>query len=433
MPTTPLATPTTGPVQQGTRRSVGAEVDSASESFGETLDQQALDRVAASLRLSAPEGQPNAILALAGAGAAPPADATDVASQQLVSQQRQQSTRDRGQDAASASANELRSRPAAAPALATSPSSQTAPTIRDDRGTRLTAEGPVSTARAEGPGRSGARAAEQSETRSLGSGGSAASASPIAPGRPEAGNAAVSSATPQSRVAAVQAVHRLSGAGAGMQNAQPAASGGGGSRAGNTPVFSLERLSSRQADLKTAQAAPARAAPEPASAQVQRGLAQVLRQQGGALTLKLTPHELGEVRVALQINQQRVSGTIETRTSAARDLLNQNLDALKASLEQRGVTVDRLEVRLQGAAESDQRPQTWAEARHTDARAHADTGGDRPSGHAGSEDRSAGSRDGSPGRPERDADSGASAPDQDDGHGRPVELAGGWLRLDTTV
>lgn len=432
MPTTPLAAPTTGPVQQGIRRSFGAEAESASESFRQTFDQLALDRVAASLSRSAPEGQPNAILALGGAGAAPAADATDVASQQLVSQQRQQSFRDRGQDAASASANEMRSRPAAANEISTSPNSQTAPTARDDRGTRPTGEGSGSGARAEGLGRGGSRASERSETRNLAAGGPPAKAGPSALGPPETGNAAGSSATPRSRVAAVKAVQQFSGAGAGLQAAQPAGFGGGG-RAGTTPVFSLERLSSRQAALKTAQAAPARAAPEPASAQVQRGLAQVLRQQGGALTLKLTPHELGEVRVALQINQQRVSGTIETRTIAARDLLNQNLDALKASLEQRGVTVDRLEVRLQGAAESDQRPQTWAEARHTDARAHADTGGDRPSGHAGSEDRSTGSRDGSPGRPERDADSGASASDQDDGHGRPVELAGGWLRLDTTV
>lgn len=149
--------------------------------------------------------------------------------------------------------------------------------------------------------------------------------------------------------------------------------------------------------------------------------------------MKLTPNELGEVKIALRMAHNRVEGTIDAQNTLARDVLKQNIDALRASLEQRGVTVDRLEVRLQGAAESDGPAQHRAEARHGHAGAQADAGGDRPTGFAGGGERHAGGRGGHPGTPDRDAERGATAPVTDDGHGRPDEPAGGWLRLDTTA
>lgn len=149
--------------------------------------------------------------------------------------------------------------------------------------------------------------------------------------------------------------------------------------------------------------------------------------------MKLTPNELGEVKVALRITQNRVEGSIDAKTILARDVLSQNIDALRASLEQRGVTVDRLEVRLQGAAESDGPTQLRAEARNEQAGAQADAGGDRPTGDAGGGERHTGRRDGAPGSRHDSAERGATASDRDDGHGRPDEHAGGWLRLDTTA
>jgi hypothetical protein len=177
----------------------------------------------------------------------------------------------------------------------------------------------------------------------------------------------------------------------------------------------------------------ARSAEDAASAQVQRGLAQVLRQRGGTLHMKLAPAELGEVRIELRLERGRVGGTIEAGSEAARDLLSRNLDALKASLERRGVTVDRLDVRLHGAAESGARPLIGSEHPAAGDGAHAGGGDARHSGSGSGGDGPSGGRAGGPGfTGERDG-RGAALFSGDDGHGGLSEHAGGLLRLDTVA
>ncbi|MEO1534808.1 MAG: flagellar hook-length control protein FliK [Planctomycetota bacterium] len=401
--------------------------DPEAQAFREALAQQSLNQLSEMLDPSATASLPGAGVALAEATAAPPADATSLAAAELVRQDRQQSIRDRGLDAASASQQELRSRTnqAASP----SPSSASAP---PERGAGVVNE-------FVGALRQPVEPAANSQMSNQAQGGQqqppanqpSVAATPHAPSAIASGAAISSTASrvaasvvsaPSQPVKAVQAVNSMSAAVATTKQA-----------GAPTQAFSIER-----AAAKTDRAAYAKPAAAPAqrpdpTAQIQRGLAQVLRQQGGTLTMKLTPNELGEVKIALQMQQSRVTGTIDAQTVAARDLLTTNIDALKASLEQRGVTVDRLDVRLQGAAESDTHARSGAEPRHEHASTNADTGGDRHSGSTGREDRHAGNRDGAPGRPETSDDRGAATPVRGDGQGRPDEPVGQRLRLDTTA
>lgn len=427
MPAAPIPT-TSQPSREpepGRRRG-----ESDAGEFRDALHQQSLDRLAAILNPSATASLPGAGVALAGATDAPPADVAGLASRELTTQQRQQGIRERGQDAASASAQELQSRstprtgvePAASPAAAEQASPQRSETASSPSEPRVAAAKRAPAASQAGPAPQPAAPANQAVQSTGAAGASAAGASSGV----SAASPAVQANRTGSQQNAIQAVNRLgSAATAGSQASTRGTA--------NTSPFGVERIGAK-AERALAQPRPGQAAQsKDPTAQVQRGLAQILRQRGGTLTMKLTPNELGEVKIAIRMQQSRVEGTIDTRTVQARDLLRQNIDALKASLEQRGVTVDRLEVRLQGAAESDQRSQHGAEPQSGNARTHADAGGDRHSGSAGGEDRHAGGREGHPGFSQQDADRGATAPDRDDGHGRPVEQAGGWLRLDTTA
>ncbi|RNC81061.1 MAG: flagellar hook-length control protein FliK [Phycisphaera sp.] len=172
--------------------------------------------------------------------------------------------------------------------------------------------------------------------------------------------------------------------------------------------------------------------PRTFEAQLQRGLAQVLRQKGGTLSLKLTPNELGEVKVSLSLAKGRVDGSIEATNESARGLLEQNIEKLKSSLEQRGITVDRLEVRLAGAGSSERQDAQGQEARANLNQQQADAGGDRHQDSAPGEERQQGTRGGTPGGSElTDLRGAESAADDDAAQGSAAEPLGGWLRLDT--
>lgn len=172
--------------------------------------------------------------------------------------------------------------------------------------------------------------------------------------------------------------------------------------------------------------------PRTIDAQLQRGLAQVLRQRGGTLSLRLNPVDLGDVKISLSIAQGRVDGSIEATNESARGLLEQNLDKLKSSLERRGITVDRLEVRLAGAGSSETQNTQGQDARADLNQQQADAGSGRQHDSASGEDRQRGTR----GRnPDESAPAGLrgaeSAADDDAAQGSAAEPLGGWLRLDT--
>ena len=77
---------------------------------------------------------------------------------------------------------------------------------------------------------------------------------------------------------------------------------------------------------------------------VQKGLARMLAQHGGQMTVLLRPERLGEVRIRMETGGGAVRVRMEAGTEAARSALEAEIDALRAGLESRGVRVDRLEV-----------------------------------------------------------------------------------------
>ncbi|MEO0511706.1 MAG: flagellar hook-length control protein FliK [Planctomycetota bacterium] len=97
--------------------------------------------------------------------------------------------------------------------------------------------------------------------------------------------------------------------------------------------------------FKLAQSPAPRGRSAEVARQVSRGLAQLLRSDGGSLRLKLAPNTLGEVQIDLRVSQGRVDGVLSADNDVARGLLDRELASLRAALEARGVTVDRLEVR----------------------------------------------------------------------------------------
>ena len=97
-----------------------------------------------------------------------------------------------------------------------------------------------------------------------------------------------------------------------------------------------------QAPAAEAAATPAPEAAELNGARLGRGLRSAVSQGGGAVTLRLTPEALGTVRVQLDMSGGRVAAHFQAETSAARDLLQQQLPQLRASLEAQGLSVDRL-------------------------------------------------------------------------------------------
>lgn len=99
------------------------------------------------------------------------------------------------------------------------------------------------------------------------------------------------------------------------------------------------------AKLTTRQNPPIlRASKDELPAQVSRAMARIVSEGGGRITLRLNPQALGEVRVDVDMHRGVARATLNAQTEAARELLHSELDALRAALERRGVSVERLEV-----------------------------------------------------------------------------------------
>ncbi|MEM6392319.1 MAG: flagellar hook-length control protein FliK [Planctomycetota bacterium] len=86
-------------------------------------------------------------------------------------------------------------------------------------------------------------------------------------------------------------------------------------------------------------------APDPLNAaRLNRGLTAALNQKNGAVTLRLTPAELGTVRIHLQITGTNVSARFHAETPGAQNILASQLGQLRTSLEASGLSVDRISV-----------------------------------------------------------------------------------------
>jgi flagellar hook-length control protein FliK len=96
----------------------------------------------------------------------------------------------------------------------------------------------------------------------------------------------------------------------------------------------------------TLSTAPQPEEPPPAPQIVSRGLNAALAQRGGVVHIRLVPESLGEVRINMTLDAASVNVRIDAATPAAQRLLTDHLGTLRASLEARGIQVDRIAVNL---------------------------------------------------------------------------------------
>lgn len=92
-------------------------------------------------------------------------------------------------------------------------------------------------------------------------------------------------------------------------------------------------------------------------AQVQRGLASMLRSGGGDMTIRLRPDHLGELKIRMHTEDGGVRASFETKTEGAREAIERGLVRLREQLESKGIRVDELRV--------DHREQSGAEERQS--------------------------------------------------------------------
>ena len=88
------------------------------------------------------------------------------------------------------------------------------------------------------------------------------------------------------------------------------------------------------------------------AARLSRGLNSALNQRNGSVTLRLTPPELGTVRIQLQVQGTSVAAQFHAETDRGMTLLTQQLAQLRSSLEAQGLSVDRLGVTAMGSPHS---------------------------------------------------------------------------------
>lgn len=79
-------------------------------------------------------------------------------------------------------------------------------------------------------------------------------------------------------------------------------------------------------------------------ATVSRGLSAAVSQKGGTITLRLEPESLGALRIQLDIVGGVVNARFEASSEQTAELLSRSIDSLRASLESKGLGVDRIRV-----------------------------------------------------------------------------------------
>jgi flagellar hook-length control protein FliK len=78
------------------------------------------------------------------------------------------------------------------------------------------------------------------------------------------------------------------------------------------------------------------------------------QERGGPLNLRLSPPELGSMRIQLDVKQGVLTAKVETDTAAARQALLDNLPTLRARLAEHNVRIDRFDVDVRRDGTGDQ-------------------------------------------------------------------------------
>jgi flagellar hook-length control protein FliK len=159
-----------------------------------------------------------------------------------------------------------------------------------------------------------------------------------------------------------------------------------------------------------------------ASGTIVRGLHALVNQRGGAMTMRLDPPELGQLRVEMVLSRGVVSAEFQASTQQAQALLDRSMSALRSALEGHGLTVDRLTVHSSAASQQGQQGTTSDDS-------HDQRPGHSRSQHDAADQQSRGRRDGEEERrdsrdPHRPGDFSRRLREFDLGVGRARHVAG---------
>jgi hypothetical protein len=85
-----------------------------------------------------------------------------------------------------------------------------------------------------------------------------------------------------------------------------------------------------------------------------RGMNALASQRGGSLTMRLDPPGLGQVVIRMTVSDGVVQAELHASNSAGRVVMERGLETLRASLESRGLTVERLSVQASSTSSESQ-------------------------------------------------------------------------------
>jgi len=91
-----------------------------------------------------------------------------------------------------------------------------------------------------------------------------------------------------------------------------------------------------------------------------RGLSSAINQRGGSVTLRLTPPDLGLVRIDMAVRDGVVSAKFTAQSESVRNLLMDQMGQLRQALDRQGLSVDKIEVQVtqpSASTDFDQRSQ----------------------------------------------------------------------------
>ncbi len=119
-------------------------------------------------------------------------------------------------------------------------------------------------------------------------------------------------------------------------------------------------------------------------AQVQRGLASLLRSADGDMTLRLTPSHLGTVQISIKRDGERISLRMSASTPEARDMLLAGSKELSQNFETKGIKIENFEIDMQPADEPGSGdPTSGFASGHGDAHQQHQGHSQAPSGQSG--------------------------------------------------
>lgn len=109
------------------------------------------------------------------------------------------------------------------------------------------------------------------------------------------------------------------------------------------------------------------------TAQVEQGMLTAMRNGATRMDLQLHPAELGNVAITLIARNGEVSAQIRSEKGETAEMLTRQLDAIRVTLEQQGLKVDKLEVAMQNQQDENAGNTGWQDLSDHNARQEEQT------------------------------------------------------------